>query len=238
MLQPKSYPKMMGQALMFEAEPFITMTDDDNPWAEGLFLVVLMGVLAGAARVVGSVLMTASMPDPNALLAVVQQVLSRLGPLVAAAGFDPATAAEFLGGRWSLGARLMGYGVGWIQLFWLVLMPMLLALRWLAVGLAVHGAAHVLGGNGKFSRTLGAVALMAAPQIFLLLHVVPFVSVSGVLLWVWSMLIVYRAVQVSHDLPWRRAAVATLAASALLLILAAATGGLAGLILAVIGGAA
>ncbi len=68
MLQPKSYPEMLGKALVFEAEPFMTMVDDDNPWAEGLFMVVLMGVLVGLAQIVGVLLTAAIMPDSEALL--------------------------------------------------------------------------------------------------------------------------------------------------------------------------
>jgi hypothetical protein len=51
------------------------------------------------------------------------------------------------------------------------------------------------------------------------LTLVPFVSVSGLLLGVWALLIAYRAVEVTHDLSWQRSALATLAAPALLAVL-------------------
>ncbi len=238
MLQPKSYPEMMGKALVFEAEPFITMTEDDNPWAEGLFMVAVMGLMVGAARVIGSLLLSASMPDPDALLAAMLQGIRQLGPLAATFGLDPA-ALEGIARQWrDVGFDLFGYGSGWMRLLWLVLAPMLLIGRWLVFGLACHGVALALGGSGKLSRTLGATALMAAPQMLLLLQVVPFVSVSGLLLTAWSVLIVYRAVEVSHDLPWRKAAFVTLTALALLAILTMAGGFMLAVIAAVWGGAA
>ncbi|MDI9548290.1 MAG: YIP1 family protein [Chloroflexota bacterium] len=237
MLKPKSYPEMMGKALVFEAEPFITMTEDDNPWAEGLFMVALMGLLVGAARVIGSLLLSASMPDPDALLAAMLQGIRQLGPLAASIGLDPA-ALEGIAQQWrDVGFDLFGYGSGWMRLLWLVLAPMLLIGRWLILGLVCHGVALALGGNGKLNRTLGATALMAAPQMLMLLQVIPFVSVSGLLLSVWSALIVYRAIEVSHDLPWKKAAAVTLTALALLAILTMAGGFMMALITAVWGGA-
>ncbi len=198
MLKPKSYPEMMGKALVFEAEPFITMTEDDNPWAEGLFMVALMGLLVGAARVIGSLLLSASMPDPDALLAAMLQGIRQLGPLAASIGLDSA-ALEGIAQQWrDVGFDLFGYGSGWMRLLWLVLAPMLpRSGRWLILGLVCHGVALALGGNGKLNRTLGATALMAAPQMLMLLQVIPFVSVSGLLLSVWSAAIVYQAIEVA-----------------------------------------
>jgi hypothetical protein len=51
---------------------------------------------------------------------------------------------------------------------------------------------------------------MAAPQVVLIFGIVPFVSVSSLLLSVWSLLIGYRAVQVTHQLSWGRALIVTL----------------------------
>lgn len=43
MLQPKTYPELVGKALALEAEPFLTLAEDDNPWVEGLFLPPVSG---------------------------------------------------------------------------------------------------------------------------------------------------------------------------------------------------
>ena len=51
---------------------------------------------------------------------------------------------------------------------------------------------------------------MAAPYILLLLTIVPFAAVSGTLLSMWGLLIGYRAIQVTHHLPWQKAIVVTL----------------------------
>ena len=89
-----------------------------------------------------------------------------------------------------------------------------------------------MGGKGGLNATLGATALMAAPQVLLLLTIVPFVTVSGALLAVWGALIAYRGIQVAHDLPWQRAAWATVIAYAVILGLIVLLGSVFGLGLA------
>lgn len=230
MLQPRSYPEMIGKALVLEAEPFTTLADDDNPWVEGLFLVVCVGVAIGLADLVGGLLLTASLPPADAtreaLLQAWRQVVTGFGLAGAApleAGYDRA---------WNWIAGVNGFGGGWARL-WFALLPLTsLLLQWIVYGVVAHVAALALGGTGKLSQTLGATALMAAPAVFSILTVIPFVSVSPWLTGAWALLIVYRAVAVAHELPWSRALIATLAAPAVGILLALAGGALAGILLA------
>ena len=71
MLQPRTYPELLGKALTFDADPFIVMVDDDEPWIEGLFMTVLIGILAGGAQIIGGWLLTLSMPPSDAVLEAV-----------------------------------------------------------------------------------------------------------------------------------------------------------------------
>lgn len=218
MLQPRKYPEMLGKALVLEAEPFIDMVEDDEPWAEGLFLVVLVGVLVGAAQIVGALLTAASMPQPEALFNAVLPLWREF-----AATRSPASVAgaeEWLRTWWTSSVGVFGFGWSWPQAGWIVLGPFMLAIQWLLYGFVGHGVARALGGNGRLTQTLGATALMAAPQALVLLEVIPFVSVSFALVFVWALLIVYRALEVVHDLPWKKAAWAAVATPALLLLLA------------------
>lgn len=219
MLQPKSYPEMLGKALVFEAEPFITMVDDDNPWAEGLFMVVSMGVLVGLAQIVGVMLTTAVMPDSEAVLNTLLPLWRQISALTGSPGIAGLDAEAQLRQWWPVGTGIFGYGWSWAQLGWIVLAPFMLVVQWLLFGLVTHGVARALGGRGKLTQTLGAVALMVAPQAFVLLEVIPFTSVSAVLVSVWAVLIVYRAIEVAHELSWGKAASAALVTPALLVIL-------------------
>lgn len=219
MLQPKQYPEMLGKALVLEAEPFITMVDDDNPWAEGLFMVVVVGVLVGIAQVLSVLLTAAVMPHPDALYAAVVQLTNDLSQVLTPGMAGGSEVAEWMRNSVLPGTRFFGLTWSWLQLGWLVLAPFLLVLLWFIYGIITHFISRALGGEGRLTQTLGAVALMVAPQIFVLFQIIPFASVSTLLLWVWTLLIVYRAVEVVHNLSWRKAAGVAVAAPAMFIIL-------------------
>jgi hypothetical protein len=222
MLQPKSYPEMVGKALVFEGEPFITMVDDDEPWLEGLFLVLVFGLVIGAAKFVGGLLLTISLPPSDAMLEALALAWRQIAdPLNLGAGGEAIEA--FLRQQWSLAALYGGYGGGWARLLVFIAAPAFFIAQWLLYGLIGHGIARLMGGTASLSQTLGATALLVAPELFLLFEVVPFASVSGVMIGVWSLLIAYRALQIAHELSWQKAAWAALLPPA---ILAVVLGGL------------
>jgi len=232
MLQPENYPRYLGQALVLEPDPFVEMVDDDNPWVEGLFLVTSIGVLVGLAKVLGSLLLTASLPDPNAMM---EAFLLSLRQFIGGAGLPPEAEAQ-LRFLWELWRSMTGYGVGWLRLLLLVSLPAGWLLQWLVVGLLGHGAARLLGGQGALNQTLGAMALMVAPRLLLLVQVIPFTRVSSLLLWTWGLLIAYRALQTAHELPYPRAAAAASIAFLGLALLTALMALIAGFFLGVWGG--
>lgn len=227
MLQPKTYPELLGKALVLEVEPFITMVEDDNPWVEGLFLTVSLGFGIGLAHLVGGLLLTASLPPADAVQAALVQGWRQFSPNFGA-GIDPFALEARLRQVWAILTAVNGYGGGWLRLFTLVTTPCGLVVQWLLSGLVVFGAARTLGGRGSLNQTLGATALMVAPHVLTLLTAIPFVSVSNLLLLTWSLLIVYRAAEVVHELPWPRAIWVALAPLLLLILLTLVTSFLIG----------
>lgn len=219
MLQPQTYPKLLGQALTLEPEPFVAMVDDDNPWIEGLFFTFVLGLLVAGAQLLGGWLMAASLPSSEALLEALVIALKQGWPATSA---EVADAETFLRQAWPFVATLLNVGNSWPRLLVLVITPLSLIGQWLVYALLSHGAARLLGGKGGLGQTFGAVALALSPRILLLATVVPFVSVSELLLHVWGLLIAYRGLAVAHDLPPLRAAIAALlplAVAGLLLLL-------------------
>ena len=236
MLQPRTYPEMLGKALVLEADPFIAMVDDDEPWAEGLFMVVVVGLTVGLARLIGGWLTAAALPPLDATIEALingwQQLNAQLG-----LGIDPAAADAAIRSVVDLAAGYNGMGGGWTSLFVLVATPTGFVLQWLFYALIAHLVARLMGGTGTFSQTLGALALVMAPQGLRILTAIPFVSVSGLLLIVWSMLISYRALEVAHELPWRRAAWTAVIPPVVVTVLIAGVVVLTGIVLALGGGA-
>ncbi len=211
MLQPHSYPRLLGQALVLEPDPCVVLADDDNPWIEGLFLITLLGTGVGLARLIGGALAGASLPPPEALLQTMVQALRQ-------AQAAPALEAV-LHQVWPGLALLLGHG-GWLRLYLVVATPLAMILFWLLYGFLAYGSARLLGGQGGLNATLGVLALAAAPWIFGLAQVLPFVRVPTLLLVVWGLLIAYRGLEVAHDLPTDRAVLATVLPMCVLLFLA------------------
>ena len=216
MLQPNTYPELIGKSLVLEAEPFITMVEDDDPWVEGLFLTLCIGLLVGVAQLIGGLLMTAALPPAEAVFEALWRGWHQLG---INADADPTLIKANLRQMWDSLIFMRGYGGGWARLYILALAPLILLLQWLFSGLVCYFIGKWLGGTGTMNQMLGATALIAAPSVLLLLSVVPFVSVSSLLLLVWPLLIIYRAIEVAHDLSWQRSAIVACAPLVLLVLL-------------------
>lgn len=217
MVQPHTYPALVGKALVLDAEPFIALSDDDDPWVEGLFLTISIGFLVGIARLLGQLLTTAVLPPNDSILAALLQDWRQFSTSVPQS-INPAIMEAAVQEAWALISFWNGYSGGWLRLLTLVTTPILLLAQWLLAGMIVYAAARFFGGVGSLNQTLGVTALMVAPQVLRFAEILPFAAVSQLLLSVWALLIVYRAVEVAHDLPWQQALVAA-AAPLLLLIL-------------------
>jgi Yip1 domain len=227
MLQPRTYPELISKALVLDAAPFIALNDDDDPWIEGMFLTVCVGFLVGAAHLIGRLLITAALPPSGAMLAAILQGWRQFSTS-APESINPAFMEALLREAWSVIVFWNGYSGGWVRLLTLVTTPVLLLVQWLAAGVIIHAMARFLGGKGDLNQTLGVTALMVAPQALRMVEIIPFAAVSQLLLSVWSLLIIYRAIEVTHDLPWRQALLAAVTPWLLLILLGLILGTLVG----------
>ena len=229
MIQPQNYPRLIGQALVLEPEPFVEMVDDDNPWVEGLFLCACIGVLTAVAQVLGGLLLTGSLPPVevvlNTLLQAVRQLVANAETLL--------EVERTLGEIWPLLSMSSGYGSGWLRLLTLVVTPFGLIAQWLLFGITGHLIARAVGGQGSLGQTLGAMALSNGPRLLYILTIIPFVSIGGILIHVWGILIAYRGMEVAHELPPTRAALAVVGPWLLVLVSLVVGGGLSALIVVV-----
>ena len=137
MLQPKSYPELVGKALVLEAEPFLVMAEDDNPWVEGLFLVTCMGVLLAGAHLVGGLLWTATLPPADAM----RQPCSRSKNSPPKAGYSmtrPRSKQLFVNFGVLSGHNPDRLSGGFARFFSALLQPIGLVLQWLFLALTTH----------------------------------------------------------------------------------------------------
>ncbi|MGQ9767335.1 MAG: Yip1 family protein [Anaerolineae bacterium] len=197
-------------ALFLDSEAFEELREDDNPFIEGLFLVVLLGTIIGLAGLVGQVLAWAVTPDMRAVEGAVLATLQGQ-PWWAELAATPAGLATFQ--RWwdvawqvlpgLLGAPALDAAV--VNLLWA---PLAAVLSWLVYGVLAHFFARLMGGVGTLNQTLGTTALAFMPLVFRGLSFIPFLMIGGALQ-TWQLILRYKALRTAHRLSWAQAFWAT-----------------------------
>lgn len=228
---------LVFRALFLDSEAFDELRDDDNPFVEGLFLLVLIGLITAALALVGQVIAWGSVPHIDAIRNVVLNAVQQQ-PWWPAISSNPQALAVFQR-AWDIGWRifppLFGAPDPARAVLNLLVWPIWLVLSWLIYGLLAHGFALWLGGRGSLRGALGAVALSFVPFLFHGLSIVPFLVFGGVLN-TWQLLLRYKAVRSAHALPWGRSVAATLLPYLVYLIVWLLLGALLALLLAAIAG--
>ncbi len=210
---------LVFRALFLDSEAFDELRDDDNPFVEGLFLIVLIGFSAALLSLIGQFLAWASVPSVDAVRGVVLDALQGQPWWSSLAG-NPASLESFQrvwDTAWRIFPRLFGAPDPAAAALNLLAWPVWLVLSWLLYGLLAFVFAARLGGRGSLRGTLGTVALAFIPFLLRGLGLVPFLVVGGVLN-TWQLILRYKAVRSAHELPWGRALVATLLPYAVYLV--------------------
>lgn len=228
---------LVFRALFLDSEAFDELRDDDDPFVEGLFLLVLIGVVTAAMALVGQVLAWGSVPRTEAIRDVVLSGLQQQAwwPAI---GSDPQALAVFQqiwDAGWRIFPPLFGAPDPGRSALNLLVWPIWLVLSWLIYALLAHGFARWLGGRGSLRGSLGAAALSFTPFLFHGLSIVPFLVFGGVLN-TWQLLLRYKAVRSAHALPWGRSLAATLLPYFVYLILWLLVGTLIAIVVAAVAG--
>lgn len=201
--------RMVWNALFLQHDAYEEMRQDNNPFVEGLFILVVLGVVLGLVGVVGATLQWASSPNLNELQAVILSNLQHMQWWELAQQSSPEFVPmfqQFWDGIWQVIAGVAPTPAG--SLAGIITRPLGLIVNWLVFGLLAYVIARLLGGKGTLNQTLGTTALAAAPQLLNLFGALPFVAVAGI--GTWTMLCRYMAIRTTHDLTWPRAVWATI----------------------------
>ena len=143
-------PGLVLRALFLDSEAYAELRDDDNPFIEGLFLLVIIGVLTALLAMIGQLLAWASTPNLAAIKDVVFRNLQQM-PWWSMSSGAPGFAEEFR--RW--------YDLGWQVIpamsgapnpagaaVNILLWPLSMLVSWLIYGVLAHLFARMLGGHG------------------------------------------------------------------------------------------
>ena len=196
---------LVFRALFLDSAAFEELRDDDNPFVEGLFLLVLLGIVTAILSLVGQLLAWASTPSMSAIKDV---VLGYLQPqpwwaqAAQASGFAD-TFQRWYDLGWQAFPTLFGApdptGAALNILTW----PLLIVFSWLIYGLLAHLFARMLGGRGTLNQTLGTTALAFTPWLLRGLGFIPFLVIGGVMN-TWQLILRYKALRTAHALSWGR----------------------------------
>ena len=199
--------RLIGRGLFLEPAAYDEAADSDNPFVEGLFLVILIGVVIAVAGVIGQAIGWAMTPDLGEIKQIVYDGLLQ-SPLFELMRENAEAFAQFK----------QNYDQGWqIAEFFspnmtnvfvgLFLAPLGLLIAWLWFALIAQAVAKMLGGNGSLQETLGATALALTPALLNVFGVIPTVTIAAV--GIWTLLARYVAVRRVHEnLTWGRSLVA------------------------------
>lgn len=199
--------RLLGRGLFLEPGAYDEAADSDNPFVEGLFLVILIGVVIAVAGIIGQAIGWAMTPDLGEIKQIIYDGLLQ-SPLFAMLRENAEAFAQFKQ-NYELGWRIAEFFSPNITniLIGLFLRPLGLLIAWLWFALIAHGVAKLLGGNGSLQETLGATALALSPALLHVFGVLPTITVAAVGIWI--LLARYVAVRRVHEnLTWGRSLVA------------------------------
>jgi len=210
MAQISRFAGLLARGLFLRSEAYEEMREARNPFVEGLFIIVIVGVIIALAAIVGNTLEWASTPDLATIRQTVydgltgmdwfQQLAQEIGPQF----------SDQFQAQWDLQWRIMNYVIPTplSSLAGIVTTPLRLIIGWLIYGLLAHLFARLLGGQANLGQTLGSTALAVAPQLLNIAGLLPFVTV-GAVVGTWVLICRYVALKQAHRLSWGRAFWAT-----------------------------
>jgi len=223
------------RALFLDDRAFDQLRDDDNPFVEGLFLIVIIALLTALLALVGEALAWAGSPDMADVKQIILEML-RQSPWWSSIAPNPQALSSFQQ-TWDTAWRVLpplfgapnpagaaGNLLGW---------PIFAVISWLVYGTLAHLFARLFHGTGAFRQTLGVTALAFTPWLFHGLELIPYLVLGGFVA-TWQLLLRYRAIRSVHGLSWSRAMWATLLPFLLLVALAVLFGSAFAVLIAVI----
>ncbi|HUW08168.1 MAG TPA: Yip1 family protein [Anaerolineae bacterium] len=204
------FVSLVMRGLFLRTDAYEEMREAQNPFVEGLFVILIVGVVIAVASIIGSTLEWATTPNLASIQAAIydgitgmtwfQEVGQEIGPKF----LDQFQSQWDWGWRWA--DTLVPTPLS--SLANIVTTPLRLIVGWLIAGALSHLFARWMGGEATLSQTLGVTALAVAPQILHVAGLMPFVAVGAVVS-TWSLICWYVAVKEAHQLSWGRSFWAT-----------------------------
>jgi hypothetical protein len=211
---------LVFRALFLDSEAYDQLRDDDNPFVEGLFLVVIIGVVTALLNLIGQSLAWAGTPSMSAIKETVWHAFPQMQWWSQMSGNAEAMRQfkQYYDLGWQIFPRIFGAPDPASALLNVVTWPLAAVLSWLVYGILAHIFARLLGGTGRLGQTLGTVSLSFTPLLLRGLGFLPYFTVGAVMN-TWQLICRYKAVRSAGQISWGRAVWATLLPFALYLLI-------------------
>jgi hypothetical protein len=223
------------QALFLNGDAYDDLRDDDNPYIEGLFLIVIISAGVALLSFLGQVLAWISLPPIDAIKDVILRTMQQMPWWSSIAGSAQAydSFLRVWNAAWRVLPVLFGAPDPLRGAANILVMPLTAVLGWLLYGVLAHGFARLFKGVGTLNQTLGTTALSYTPWLFYGLGIVPFFVAGGVI-GTWQLICRYKALRSSHRLSWGSAFWATLLPYLVYGLLLVVAGGIAAVVIALV----
>jgi hypothetical protein len=225
------------RALFLDGDAYDALRDDDNPFVEGLFLLVIIGAITAVLNLIGQFLGWASTPKMAAIQDAILNMYQDMSWWSQLSGNPEALGMfeRFWDLGWQVFPALFGAPNPGSAAINIISWPLAAVLSWLIYGVLAHFFARLLRGTGTLNQTLGTTALAFSPLLFRGLGLIPFLTFGGVLS-TWQLICRYKALRSAHALPWQRAFWATVLPFAVYLVFWLLLWGLGAAVIAAIAG--
>lgn len=203
---------------------------------KGFILVLLIGLVVGAATMIGQLIETSASPNRQDVFDTIYTNLRAMpwydNVARSTPGFETTFKETFdtvapifasiadSGGTIVLIASLVLSSIGLfngvtVGIVSLLLTPVFFLAGWATYSLVAHSMARIVGGQGTVSQTFGCMAVATSATLLGLVQIVPFARVSGVPILL--LFTCYLAIREAHTLPPWRAFWTTIVSSLVLL---------------------
>jgi hypothetical protein len=211
--------RQLWQALLLQPEAYRPILESGHPVKHGFRVLTALYLITGVIVSLGLVFHYLTLPRVELIQNEVSQVLFDSSIYAQLAAQQPAVAAVINLGynlAWALTRLRIGYPTA--SDLWLT--PLSLwgmgLFNWVTFAVFGELIGRKLGGLAPRRAFWGALAVANAPQLLTVLTIIPGLVVPSGLLWGWTLLTSYQAVQATYpQLSWRRSLSTTLAMYAL-----------------------
>ena len=215
---------LLGQALLLNGAAYTAVRDDRTPFRRGLLALLLVLGLVALARLIGLGLGLLAAPQLGSLQQMIGDFVTGLPWYAQQVQADPQFAANFQIGyfvSWDALRVLLGIPAPSVTGGLYILFLVATLVNWLVYGVLAHLVARWLGGQARFSQTLGVTALAYAPLLLFTVELVPGAVMPVGLVFAYLLMAKFMAIGQAHGLSGGRALAAVLAPYLLSFVIAA-----------------